>query len=140
MNNKLSSCCLLAILSLASLAAARDRGCCCDPMAAQLQSRCCQGSLLPYHVALQRADDATTAEASLAHVTSERNYLQAELDKAQADLKAAIAERDQAREEAANAAKLAKDHQAQAAAAKQAADIAARGKADAEAVAAKPKS
>ena len=87
---------LLTLMGFASEVFARDRNCCCDPVAAQIQTRCCQKTLLPYHVALKRADDATHAEVALSQVTQERNGLQSELARLQAELKTAVAERDQA--------------------------------------------
>jgi hypothetical protein len=94
----------LAVLAgLGQAALAGNRGRCCDPVAVNIQARCCQGTLLPYHVAISRADDATRAEAALATTTSERNALvdekaalQAQLAKLQAELKESFAQRDKA--------------------------------------------
>ena len=86
---------LLAVLGFTSSAVARDRGfCCCDPMPAQIQAMCCQGTLLPYHVSLKRADDATKAETALAQLVQERDKLHADLAKAQADEVRHAAERE----------------------------------------------
>lgn len=90
---------LLIVTSLSANAFARDKFCCIDPNLQQIQTQCCQGTLLPYHVALKRADDATKAEAALAHMTQENKNLQAQLAKLQADLKTAVADRDKSRGE-----------------------------------------
>lgn len=115
---------LLIVTSLSANAFARDKVCCVDPNLQQIQVQCCQGTLLPYHVALKRADDATKAEAALAHMTQERNDLQAQLAKLQSDLKSAVAERDKARVDAAASDKNAKDSQDKAAAAEKAKEVA----------------
>lgn len=146
MKNFLMTSTFVTMLAVAATSSARDRNVYCDPTATQIQSACCQGTLLPYHVALKRADDATRAEAALAQTTQERDNLQAELAKAKAEMQAAVAERDtavaerdKAREEAAISAKAAKDQEALAIAAKQAADVAAKAKTEAELLAAKVK-
>lgn len=138
---------LLTVMGFASEAFARDRRCCCNPVAAAIQTQCCQKTLLPYHVALKRADDAAHAEVALSQVTDERNGLQSELARLQAELKAAVAERDkanyeravaaaerdQARRDALASAKTAAEQQAQAIAAKQAAEAATKAKQEANA-------
>lgn len=94
---------LVVLAGLGQAALAGNRGRCCDPVAVNIQARCCQGTLLPYHVAISRADDATRAEAALATTTAERNALvdekaslQAQLAKLQAELKESLAQRDKA--------------------------------------------
>ena len=98
---------MLTVLGLAANALAGNRGQCCNPVPAQLQSMCCQGTLLPYHVAIQRAADATRAEAALAATTQQRDGLQEELAKLKAELQSAVAERDKAKADAATSAKAA---------------------------------
>ena len=133
---------LMIVLGLTASAPAGQKVCCVDPNLSQIQTTYCQGTLLPYHVALKRANDATKAETALARMTHERNDLQALLAKVQAKLKSAVverdkfrgerdvavADRDKARAAAANSAKEAKETQVQLKAAeeaKQVADVAA---------------
>ncbi|MBC8117819.1 MAG: hypothetical protein H7062_25800, partial [Candidatus Saccharimonas sp.] len=134
---------LLTVLGLAANAVAGHRGQCCDPVPGQLQAMCCQGTLLPYHVALQRAADATRAEAALTATTQERDGLRTELAQLKAELQTAVAERDKAKADAessakaaAEQAKVAKAAQADAATSKQAADAATKAKQAADVAAA----
>ena len=116
----------------------------CDPVAIQLQNQCECGTLLPYHFALDRAEDATRAEAKVTQLTEERNELQTQLVNLQKQLQQVIAERtkaeierDQARDEALTAAKVAREQQDQALAARQATEVANKAKQQAEEIAAK---
>jgi chromosome segregation ATPase len=142
----------MMVLGVAPRAFGKDRFGDCDPWPQYLHGQCCAGTLLPYHVSLKRADDATQAEAALARMTDERDHLQAEMTRLQAELrlaisernaaiadrKAAVAERDQAlndretaiaernqaRAEAIESAKVAQEQTQQSDAAKQAANAA----------------
>ena len=69
---------MIVLTALADSVSAAGRKACCDPVATNIQQRCCQGTLLPYHEAIRRADDATRAEAALAKMTADRDALQAE--------------------------------------------------------------
>ena len=72
---------VLIAIGWASNGFAGQKHSCCDPMAMDIQVRCRQETLLPYHVSLKRADDAAKVEAALAQVTEERDDLQSQLAK-----------------------------------------------------------
>lgn len=145
----------LALLAVAALTSSVEAGrgraaanCCPTPVAAPAQG-CCY-TILPYHIALQRAADADKAEAQVKELHAQLAQLKQELvaatdDKAAALKRAdeaeakAVASQQQAEEqsklavaEKANADKSAKQAAAAQKAAKQAKDEAAASKATAE--------